>query len=79
MNTEITIKPDSPEKSRLLSEGSLLSEDFKTPSSLQSACFTPDTLDTPSDSASSPYYCDSPSLISFLKHEQSCLSSGNDG
>ncbi|CAL1274111.1 unnamed protein product [Larinioides sclopetarius] len=79
MNTEITIRPDSPEKSRLFSEGSLLSEDFKTPSSLQSAFLTPDTLDTPSGSASSPYYCDSPSLISFMKHEQSCLTSGDVG
>ncbi|XP_055924786.1 uncharacterized protein LOC129956855 [Argiope bruennichi] len=78
MNTELTIRPDSPQKPRLFSEAcSLLSDDLKTPSSLQSATSTLNTLSTPSDTASSPYYCDSPSLLSFLKHEQSCMNSDN--
>lgn len=73
MDTKITIKPDSPERPKLNSDYSFLSEDFKTPSDLPSACFTPSTMNTPSDAASSLQYCDSPSMISFLKHEQSCL------
>ncbi|GFU01709.1 uncharacterized protein NPIL_106972 [Nephila pilipes] len=78
VNTEYTIKPDSPEKPRrLVSEScSLLNEDFKTPTSSQIMDLTPSKFVTPTDKIPSPF-CDSPSLISFLKHEQSCFSNYN--
>ncbi|GFQ97447.1 uncharacterized protein TNCT_543461, partial [Trichonephila clavata] len=72
VNTEYTIKPDSPEKLKLPESGSLLTEDFIIPSNSQFTDLIPSKFVMSNEMLASPS-CDSPSMLSFLKHEQSCL------
>ncbi|GFY10113.1 uncharacterized protein TNCV_1946581 [Trichonephila clavipes] len=77
VNTEYTVKPDSPEKSKLLESCSLLTEDVRTPTSSQITDLTPSKLVMSTETPDSPS-CDSPSMISFLKHEHSCLTNAEE-
>ncbi|GIX68148.1 uncharacterized protein CDAR_167541 [Caerostris darwini] len=99
MNTEFTIKPESPEKTRLFPDSNLQTpsiietglmpmnldmpnvsnpySNLQTPSNIETVGLTPRSFEMPNEALSSPYSCDSPSMISFLKHEQSALSTSN--
>ncbi|GFS59986.1 ALMS_motif domain-containing protein [Trichonephila inaurata madagascariensis] len=76
VNTEYTIKPDSPEKSKL-PESRLLTEDLRIPASSQITDLTPSKFVISTETPDSPS-CDSPSMISFLKHEHSCLTNAEE-